>query len=192
MITRLNQLSIACFVDLACGDLNVLLDGKEKADHESLRMHARNLLADYRMIVDESGMKSLILSHEEILREKAAIVMYQSCVRMLEMGAYDEVREILRDHVRNVSAMTDEQMAKEVENALRSAIFEQKRNDEFRKNEKSPESADMRKFFDMEVAFIMTYFKMSINTRETNAAVYANMVRQANNELKARRRAMGK
>ena len=50
----------------------------------------------------------------------------------------------------------------------------------------SPEQ--IRSSFDAEIAFLMTFFKMSIDSRVINAAVYANIVHQADVEISFRKR----
>ena len=74
---------------------------------------------------------------------------------------------------------------------LRSAIFEQKRNEERRKEEGEEKKAtpeQIRSSFDTEIAFLMTYFKMNIDSRIINAAVYANIVHQADVDISIRKR----
>ena len=46
----------------------------------------------------------------------------------------------------------------------------------------------IRSSFDAEIAFLMTFFKMSIDSRVINAAVYANIVHQADVEILIRKR----
>ena len=46
----------------------------------------------------------------------------------------------------------------------------------------------IRSSFDAEIAFLMTFFKMSIDSRVINAAVYANIVHQADVEISIRKR----
>ena len=44
----------------------------------------------------------------------------------------------------------------------------------------------MRESYDAEIAFIMTYYKMNIDVNVVSAGIYANMVRQAEREIKHR------
>ena len=87
--------------------------------------------------------------------------------------------------------MSEEQLIFKIDNMLRSAIFEQKRNEERRKEEGEDKRAtpeQIRSSFDTEIAFLMTYFKMNIDSRIINAAVYANIVHQAEIDILIRKR----
>ena len=57
-------------------------------------------------------------------------------------------------------------------------------DDNSQKSGKKNTPDDVRASFDREIAFLMTYFKMNIDTRNITAGVYANMVHQADVEIK--------
>ncbi len=92
----------------------------------------------------------------------------------------------------DICNLDDNQVKEKLEYMLRTAIFEHKRNEERRleENRESKKSTpeEIRASFDSEIAFIMTFFKMSIDLNNTNAAVYANIFHQADVEISIRKR----
>ena len=91
----------------------------------------------------------------------------------------------------NAQNMDNEQLKSKLDYMLHIAIFEQKRNEERRVEEHSEKKAiseQIRSSFDSEVAFLMTYFKMNIDPCLINAALYANIVHQADIEISRRKR----
>jgi len=87
--------------------------------------------------------------------------------------------------------MDNEQLKSKLDYMLHIAIFEQKRNEERRVEEHSEKKAtpeQIRSSFDSEIAFLMTYFKMNIDVHAVSAAVYANIVHQADVEITIRKR----
>lgn len=67
----------------------------------------------------------------------------------------------------DTKSMSDEQVKSKVEELLRSALFEQKRSDDMRSDEKKEKATpeQIRSSFDAEIAFLMTFFKMNIDVR---------------------------
>ena len=58
MKTRLNQLTMAAFIELHCGDCSVILENGENIPEEDLKKKATDLLFEYRNIVDPVGVKN--------------------------------------------------------------------------------------------------------------------------------------
>ena len=59
-------------------------------------------------------------------------------------------------------------------------------HDDRLKNNQNSKPQNMRESYDAEIAFIMTYYKMNIDVNVVSAGIYANMVRQAEREIKHR------
>ena len=113
------------------------------------------------------------------------------CQTLVSLGFYDDVRQVLGQLNVDIRDMSDEQVISKLDHLLHSAIFEQKRNEERRSEEHKGSKAtpeQIRSSFDAEIAFLMTFFKMSIDSRVINAAVYANIVHQADVEISIRKR----
>lgn len=190
MIERLNQLPLYDFIELSCGNNSVLLLGDSNVTDAELKERASKLIIEYRKVADPVRVKALLVEREDLVKEKVKILLLRVCQNLLSLSCCDEVREVLAIMSYKSSHMTDEQVSVKVEELLRSVLFEQKRNEDLKTEEKSenllPEQ--IRASFDSEIAFLMTYFKMNIDVRSTNAAIYANIVHQADVEISAKRR----
>lgn len=191
MIERLNQISLSDFIELSCGYYNCLLCDGETVSEEELKERATKLIVDYRNIVNPSGMKALILDKEDLVKERARLLCLRICQNLISINCYDDVREVLKLFDIDTRNMSEERLMSKIDNMIRTAIFEQKRNEERRKeagksNKATPEQ--IRSSFDTEIAFLMTYFKMNIDPRIINASVYANIVHQADIDISSRKR----
>jgi hypothetical protein len=191
MIERLNQISLNYFIELSCGNYNCLLFDGETASEEELKERAIKLIVDYRKIVNPSGMKALMLDKEDLVKERVRLLCLRICRNLISINCYDDVREVLKQFDIDTWNMSEEQIISKIDNMLRTAIFEQKRNEERRKEEGKSSKAtpeQIHSSFDTEIAFLMTYFKMNIDPRIINAAVYANIVHQAEVDISIRKR----
>lgn len=53
MIERLNQLSLAQFIELSCGDNSVLLEENENASEKEMKQLASRLILEYRTLMNQ-------------------------------------------------------------------------------------------------------------------------------------------
>lgn len=115
--------------------------------------------------------------------------MFHICHVLLDYKFYAEVRSLLEVVGENVDNVPDEELSSKMEQLLNFLLFEMRRNEGMKGNEdkKVYSSDEIRAAFDEEIAFLMTYFKMPIDMNSVNAAIYANMVHQADMEIKNRR-----
>lgn len=191
MIERLNQISLSDFIDISCGEYLCLLSENESKSEEELKERASKLIIDYRNINNPSGVKALILDKEDIMKERTHLLLLRICQTLIAVCSFDEVREVLMQMEVNAHNMDNEQLKSKLDYMLHIAIFEQKRNEERRVEEHSEKKAtpeQIRSSFDSEIAFLMTYFKMNIDVHAVSAAVYANIVHQADIEITIRKR----
>ena len=182
MKTRLNQLSMAEFIDLHCGECSVLLENAEHISEEELRKRASDLIFEYRNIVDPVGVKKTLMEYEEKLKENTKIVFFQVCKKLVSMNAIDEVKEVLMMYGINLTSANDEKVSQRVEQELNTAFHTKERNDASRENdeEENLDTPDkIRASYDAEIACLMGFYKMSIDIRNISAAVYANLLTQA-------------
>jgi len=191
MVERLNQISLNDFIELSCGIYDSLLLPNETASKEELKERASKLIVDYRNIVNPSGMKAMIMDKEDLIKERAKLLSLRICKTLLSINCYKDVCDILKLFDIDARSMTDEQIASKVDFMLHTAIFEHKRNTERRNvehvsNKSTPEQ--IRSSFDAEIAFLMTFFKMNIDSHVINAAIYANIVHQAEIEIANKKR----
>lgn len=188
MLERLNQIALCDFIELLCGDYSVLVPSGDTVDNETLNSIASKLISQYQSIVNPLGMQAMVEEYEDRSKEKMNILLLRVCQTLLSLNAYEDVRNILADIDYDCLTLTEEQIKLKTEGLVRAALFEQKRNDELRQKEecKHKKSApeQIRASFDAEIAFMMMYFKMPIDIHTTNAAVYANIVHQADVDIR--------
>lgn len=182
MKTRLNQLTMAAFIELHCGDCSVILENGENIPEEDLKKKATDLLFEYRNIVDPVGVKTTLLEHEERLKENTKVVFFQVCKKLVSISAFNEVKELFGMYGINLASATDETIARRVEQELNTAFHTKERNDAARENydKESLDTPDkIRASYDAEIASLMGFYKMSIDIQNISAAVYANLLIQA-------------
>lgn len=188
MKIRLNELSLAQFIELVCGDYSVLLKDGEMADNELLEKTTSELLDYYRSITDNANFKAQLMEKEERIKSKAKILVLRMCSNLVSYKSYADVRSLLELLEEDVVGLTDRDISEKVDEMLRIAVFEEHRNEFVKEKEvqikRSPD--EIRASFNAEIAFVMTYFKMNIDINTINAAVYANMIHQAEIQLKSK------
>lgn len=192
MKTRLNEISLAQFIELLCGNYDVLLDDGEQVNKEGLRRCAQTLIASYRFIADKSGMRAFLAEKEEAVKCKMKVFFLRICTTLVFQQAYEDIRSLLAMIDEDVSGVSDDNLRDRVADLLRYATFEQHRNEEVnadpKKTKEKSSPDDIRSYYDTEIAFIMTYIKMHIDMHQINAAVYANIVNQVNVDIMNKRR----
>lgn len=191
MIDRLNQLSLSDFIDISCGEYSCLLSKNESISEEELKERASKMIIDYRNITNPSGVKALILDKEDIMKESVRLLLLRICRTLISIDCFNEVRKILIKLGVKAQDMDNVQLKSKLDYMLHTTIFEQKRNVERRSEElleKKVTPAEIRSSFDSEIAFLTTHFRMNIDVHIISAAVYANMVHQADVEITMRKR----
>lgn len=191
MIEKLEQLTVAQFVDLICGDTTVLLGKREVAVPAKLTDMARNIVLEYRMIADEAGAKAYLSYAEELVKAKIEVTIYTICNNLAKLGEHGRVREVLIEYGINAESMIDQRVTAEVKSRLERA------KNSVEKLEKEAESevekqGDIRTEFDAQTAQLMAYYKFQIDTATMKATVYAHLVARHNREIKAQLAAMKK
>lgn len=191
MIERLNQISVSDFIEISCGNYECLLLDNESYTEDELKKLVSKLIIDYRNIVNPTEMKALIIDKEEFVKEQSKILILRICQTLISINCFEDVRELIALLGVDTNKMDIEQLISKVNYMFHSAIFEKKRNDERRHeahegNKATPEQ--IRSSFDAEIAFLMTFFKMNIDIHNTNAAVYANIIHQAELEIAYKKR----
>ena len=162
MIERLNQITLSDFIELSCGNYACLLSDCKSMSESTLKEIASKLLVEYRSIVNPSNMKAMVMDKEDMLKERAKLLSLRICQALVSLGFYDDVRQVL------------------------GQLNVERRSEEHKGSKATPEQ--IRSSFDAEIAFLMTFFKMSIDSRVISAAVYANIVHQADVEISIRKR----
>lgn len=182
MITTLSRLSLCDFIELLCGNNGVLVeDGDSDACVSKV---ASELIYQYQCIVNPSGVESSLIDKEEVIKVRYRIAIVKILKALMSINAVDDVSELLSSMNINVSG-TDN-ISKKLDRMLAEAEYMKKRIDDRREEKHAHSADDIRRSYDSEIAFLMTYYKMNIDSRNITAGVYANMVHRADVEIKRR------
>lgn len=183
MITTLSRLSMFDFIELLCGNREVLM---EEGDNDSMLENvASELIYQYQCIVNPSGVESEILYKEEKIKIKYRITIAKILKALISINAVDDVVGLLSEM--GITGIEREKIPARIDRMIAEAEYMKKRiDDNSHTSGKKNTPDDIRTSFDREIAFLMTYFKMNIDIRNITAGVYANMVHQAETEIKMR------
>lgn len=173
---RLDQITMHDFIELYCGNYNVL------PNEDNPKEVASNLIFEYMMITDPASSKSVIYNRGNRIKLKAKILLFQICSNLLAMKAYDEVKEIMQNY--GYRDLTNENIEVKIKSLLNSALYENKRLSECELDKNKKSNSDIRMYFNKEVAFLMTFFKMQLDIKNISASIYANIVHQAAVQIK--------
>ena len=184
MKERLDQLTLQQLIDLSCGDGTVLLDDGETADEAAMVARAAVIMNEYKSIADPVRAKMDMTEAERETKLRMKERCARLCLVLCSQGRADMAREVLLMlDVPGTLLDGDEQVR------VRSrAIVDECRYELERLGEKgggAKAASDPRRAWMSEVAFVMATLKMGLDTRTTNAAIYANLVRQAVERVKA-------
>ena len=180
MIESLSDITMKDFISMLCGDTGVILEKGDEISPEELREAVNELTYKYRMIVSPSSARAGLMEIEDDVKLKSRFLLTNILRTMAAMGKEDKVRVLLADigrpSVKDVFA-TLESMRAECE-------YLQKKSIDMKPGRTARSPSEIRESFDAESAYLMTFFKMQINLSEISAGVYANMVHQAEEQIK--------
>lgn len=180
MITTLSRLNMYDFIELLCGNNRVLL---EDGDNDSMLENvASELIYQYQCIVNPSGIESALLEKEEKIKIKYRITIAKILKALMSIDAIEDVIELLKEMGYYINER--DKISSKIDRMIAEAEYMKKRIDDNSHTSGKKNTTDVRASFDREIAFLMTYFKMNIDTRNITAGVYANMVHQADVEIK--------
>lgn len=97
MIERLNQLSLAQFIELSCGDNSVLLEENENASEKEMKQLASRFILEYRTLMNPTGVKAIMAEKENALKIDARIFLLKLCKSLCILEGYEQVREALKE-----------------------------------------------------------------------------------------------
>lgn len=184
MKIRLDQLTIGQFIDIICGERECIGDTEQS-------LTIRNLIMEFKSIVDPSGLRVYLSNLEEIGKAKLSILTYQICENLMNLHQYDDVRKILNECGLSASTMPESRLAAEVKSRIERAKNTLVKIEE-EMNEEKAEDVDIRKEFDSQTAALMAYFKFQIDIDTMSASIYAHLVARHNREIKAQLATMKK
>lgn len=181
MIENISKISLKNFIELLCGNYSVLQQGEECLSLD-LKKKASDLIFEYRKIVNPSGVESYLMDREEDVKIKSRLLALRMCKALLSLGDVDFVIQSMKDM--GYGNVASEKVGSMIDRYIAECRYMQKKHDDRLKNNQNSQPKNVRESYDTEIAFIMTYFKMNIDINIISAGIYANMVRQADNEIR--------
>lgn len=183
MKTRLDQLTLHNLIELSCGDSSVLLD-KDEAPTENVKLAcAQQIMSEYKELATPTQAKMDMIEAEEQQKLRMKEKCLHICLALISQERSDMAKDVLLELDVNENLLKSEEAIKSRCNAMLDEVkYEIKRLPELaeeRGQKKQQTVTEIRKAWFGEIAFVMSTLKMSIDPATTNAAVYANLVRQA-------------
>ena len=184
MITKLEQLTAGQFIDLVCGDTDILRNGNEPHADSEIATAMRNIVFEYKEIADPSGARIYLSSIDELVKARISVAMLSICENLIDLGEYDRARDILEAAGINVGTMSERRLVAEIKSRLERSRRTVTRHEEEGATDKK-DMAKMRHIFDEQTAAMMAYFKFQIDTSTMQASIYAHLVARYSRELRA-------
>lgn len=178
MIERLDQLTLDDFIELTCGNAKVLCcDGESCADIVS---RAARIISEYKSIAMPAQAKMDLHDAED----ESKLDMKEKCVRICMLlcaqNRPDLAKEVF-DELEVEVELDAEKMLKRCRAMLNEIAYDREK---LRDRPRPSAKRDQRTLWYSEIAWVMSTFKMSIDTKTINAAIYANLVNQATERAK--------
>lgn len=185
MKTRLSQLTLAQFVDLECGELDVLKERHEVVPMERLIETRCAIATEFHAIASPASYKSMLVSREKKSKLRAKAILFSGLKSLVDIDALTEVRELMMSAGIDCGGFDDKRLRSEVEQLLNSVTFELKRMglDAPKSADVSPD--DIRRGYEDMVADLMIINRMNIDMESIRASVFASMINKANEMAKA-------
>lgn len=183
MKTRLDQLTLHDLIELSCGDSSVLLDKNETPTETVKLACAQQIMSEYKELATPTQAKMDMIEAEEVQKLQMKEKCLRICLALISQDRPDMAKDVLLELDVNETLLKSEEAVKSRCKAMLDEVnYEIKRLAEIaeeRGQKKQQSISDMRKTWFGEIAFVMSTLKMTIDPATTNAAVYANLVRQA-------------
>lgn len=191
MKDKLEHLTINEFIDLVCGEVDVILSKHEIAGEDKKALITRNLIFEYKEIVDPASVKQYLSVAEDMIKARIEMTLFTMCSNLVDLNELERAREVMIVYGINARTMNTQRVAAEVKSRLERAKSKvadlQNENDA-----DTPTSEKIRKQFDEQTAALMAHFKFQIDTTSMKATVYAHLVARHNREIKAKLAALKK
>jgi hypothetical protein len=182
MKTKLEQLTMAQFIDLMCGDTSVLLDKHEMCNEQKITLITRDIIYEYKAISDPAGVGAFISLTEKYIKAKMSVILFSMCQNLIAIKRHDMVNEILAEYISSFRTMP----TKRLENEVRSRLAKAKQVIAEHEKENDKPEFDIRNQFGEQIAALMAYYKFQIDIGTMKATIYAHLVCRYNREMKAK------
>lgn len=189
MKTRLDQLTTAEFIDLVCGNKDVILGKHEIPNPYKLTIALRNIVMEYRSIADPGGNATYLQRVDAIIKSRIAVTVYSMCQNLVLLQQFDRAREVLIAAGLPAERWNDKRIESEVHIQLQKSkrAFDEADKDDDNSEE---EKENIRNAFNGMIAAMMAHFKFQIDVVKMMAPVFAHLVARYHAEMKAMKKAM--
>lgn len=189
MKTRLDQLTTAEFIDLVCGNKDVILGKHEIPNPYKLTIALRNIVMEYRSIADPGGNATYLQRVDAIIKSRIAVTVYSMCQNLVLLQQFDRAREVLIAAGLPAERWDDKRIESEVHIQLQKSkrAFDEADKDDDNSEE---EKENIRNAFNGMIAAMMAHFKFQIDVAKMMAPVFAHLVARYHAEMKAMKKAM--
>lgn len=182
---RLDEIPLARFVDVYLGDIDRVTDGKGRHSEAEKREAAGKLCSRYVQIVGGRAVSVRISRRNELLKREMRLTVLQSCRRLMGVGCWEGVGDILSGLGYRLDAGDKEGLRRKVEQVEATERYMlDKLMKEARQMDESGERMKREDFTKERVA-VMSHVKMYIDPETFSAEDYAWMVRNMCDELDA-------
>lgn len=180
MKEKLSDLTLAEFIDMECGDLNVLKEKHEIVTPEKLAKKRSELSHEFQSIASPSSFKSMLIDRDRKGKMRVKAMFFGVLKSLIKIDGFSDVRDLLTKYGVDCRDRDDAWIEREVITQLNSVTFELKRMGVEIKEEGQSTPDEIRRRYEGMVADLMIANKMSIDIDSIRASVFASMIHKAN------------
>lgn len=180
MKEKLSDLTLAEFIDMECGDLNVLKEKHEIVTPEKLAKKRSELSHEFQSIASPSSFKSMLIDRDRKGKMRVKAMFFGVLKSLIKIDGFSDVRDLLTKYGVDCRERDDAWIEREVITQLNSVTFELKRMGVEIKEEGQSTPDEIRRRYEGMVADLMIANKMSIDIDSIRASVFASMIHKAN------------
>ena len=180
MKEKLSDLSLAEFIDMECGDLNVLKEKHEIVTPEKLAKKRSELSHEFQSIASPAPFKSMLIDRDRKGKMRIKAMFFGVLKSLIKIDGFSDVRDLLTKYGVDCRDRDDAWVEREVMAQLNSVTFELKRMGIEMQDEGNSNPDEIRRSYEGMVADLMIANKMSIDINTIRASVFASMIHKAN------------
>ena len=180
MKEKLSDLTLAEFIDMECGDLNVLKEKHEIVTPEMLAKKRSELSHEFQSIASPSSFKSMLIDRDRKGKMRVKAMFFGVLKSLIKIDGFSDVRDLLTKYGVDCRDRDDAWIEREVIAQLNSVTFELKRMSVEIKEEGESTPDEIRRRYEGMVTDLTIANKMSIDIDSIRASVFASMIHKAN------------
>lgn len=192
MKTKLDQLTLSQFIDLVCGNTDVLREGRELLNPHKTAIAMRNIVIEYRSIADPGNGAAYLKHIDDIIKDRLNVVIFSMCQNLVLLKQYGRAREVLIAYGLPADSWKDARVESEIHVRLQKSKRVKQELDDAASEDIAKEQENIRDAFNAMIATMIAHFKFQIEPTTMMAPVFAHLVARHNREVKAMQKAMSK